>query len=315
MHEKQNLPVTNGHNVSQSPPPEAASPSLLANSPYELIHRSLQPINTAMRCGLFLMTYEMAAYILEHLNHPNNRNKKIHRIEVYKADMLAKMWLVCHQGIAFSDEGWLIDGQNRLQAIVDAKVNVPMLVFFDVPKEAMRILDSGVPRNLFDAVRVGGDLDITPRHIPTAKRMIMSIGAHLNGISGQHVLDFLDEHREAIDFAVHAFASPEPQITVAAVHGVVARAFYTQNLDRLSKFCVQLRTGMPENPEEDQAAIGLRNLLKREGCNNGGQATASAYRKIERCLVAFMAKEKLSNIYEVKTEQFPLPIEMIKPTK
>ena len=41
----------------------------------------------------------------------------------------------------------------------------------------------------------------------------------------------------------------------------MASAHYSANIDRLTVFCAILNNGMPQNPEQDSAAILLRNYL------------------------------------------------------
>ena len=60
-----------------------------------------------------------------------------------------------HQGIAFSVEGILMDGQHRLQAISEMKdVSFPMLVSRGLPPNAFMTMDIGVVRNDADALQI-----------------------------------------------------------------------------------------------------------------------------------------------------------------
>ena len=61
-------------------------------------------------------------------NHPSNRPVAWRRVEAFANDMRMGAWKLTHQGICFDAEGYLIDGQHRLQAVVNADVAVPMLV-------------------------------------------------------------------------------------------------------------------------------------------------------------------------------------------
>ena len=59
-------------------------------------------------------------------------------------------WVTTHQGIAFAENGKLLDGQHRLEAIVLANKPVKMMVAINVPDDAFKVLDSGVKRTLAD---------------------------------------------------------------------------------------------------------------------------------------------------------------------
>lgn len=61
-------------------------------------------------------------------NHPQNRPVAWRRVDAFANDMRAGAWKLTHQGICFDANGYLIDGQHRLQAVVLAQVTIPMMV-------------------------------------------------------------------------------------------------------------------------------------------------------------------------------------------
>lgn len=288
--------------------PDTLLSSQQGSSLLDDMRAQLKLVQTGISCGFYLMTPEFAGRILESMNHPHNRRKKSFKIAMMKDDMQSGLWRISHQGIAFNVDGWLVDGQNRLQAVVDSGVSITMLVFFDVPNDSMRVFDTGTTRLVQDAARISGDLETSNLHVAICKRMMAGIRQN-TPLSNQHNLELIEKHKEAISFAIAAFGGKEKKITTAPIYGMVARAWYTQNRDRLTAFCQQLRTGMPDTPAEDQAAVVLRNWLI--GTNSTGRygayATILVYKKAERALVAFLAKQKIQKLYEVQTEQFPLP--------
>ena len=110
------------------------------------------------------VTPELAAEILSKLEKSqtegtfrqrNARDRAIHR---YAQDMKAGKWILTHQGIAFDDKERLIDGQNRLWAVVRSKVTVLMTVTTGVPHNgkltAMDVIDIGSPRTVAQAFQV-----------------------------------------------------------------------------------------------------------------------------------------------------------------
>lgn len=80
-------------------------------------------------------------------NHEDNRAVVWHRVEAFANDMRAGAWKLTHQGVAFDEEGRLIDGQHRLQAVVHAGVTVRMLVLRGVGEFGDPI-DCGRPRSI-----------------------------------------------------------------------------------------------------------------------------------------------------------------------
>lgn len=63
----------------------------------------------------------------------HNRPKSHDRIELYARDMKRGQWVINHQGIAFDENGDLLDGQTRLEAVVLAGVAVDMMVTTGLP--------------------------------------------------------------------------------------------------------------------------------------------------------------------------------------
>lgn len=71
----------------------------------------------------------------------HNRNVSDQVVASYARDMRLGRWVLNHQGIAFDNEGNLMDGQHRLLAIIQSGVTVQLLVTFGLPK--VQINDKG----------------------------------------------------------------------------------------------------------------------------------------------------------------------------
>lgn len=82
----------------------------------------------------------------------NNGNRKLRGWWVSALAEAIKRgeWIASHQGIAFTENGRLIDGQHRLSAIVSANIPVEMLVVRGVPENAFKVIDAGVKRSISD---------------------------------------------------------------------------------------------------------------------------------------------------------------------
>lgn len=81
------------------------------------------------------------------LRHQGNRKASPGRVSRYATEMEQGWWTTTHQGIAFDEEGLLIDGQNRLMGVVQSGVTVTMLVSRGVPRETFYLLDQGMARS------------------------------------------------------------------------------------------------------------------------------------------------------------------------
>lgn len=85
-------------------------------------------------------------------------NRRLSRATVrrYAADMASGGWHFNLETIKFDPEGKLIDGQHRLQAIVDSGTEQPLAVLRNVPHDAIYNLDTGRRRTNADFLSIQG---------------------------------------------------------------------------------------------------------------------------------------------------------------
>jgi hypothetical protein len=93
-------------------------------------------------------------------NAENNRRPKWSKIPGYARDMKHGDWNSdSGETIKFDTAGTLIDGQNRLMAVILADVPIEFDVAYNVPTEAMQVIDSGASRGAGDSMRIAGATD------------------------------------------------------------------------------------------------------------------------------------------------------------
>lgn len=85
-----------------------------------------------------------------------NRREKPSKIESFARDMQAGRWAVTGEAIKFSTDGALLDGQNRLRAVIVSGATVPMFVVRGIQSSAQEVMDSGTPRSTADALHLRG---------------------------------------------------------------------------------------------------------------------------------------------------------------
>lgn len=87
----------------------------------------------------------------------NNRNPRTYGITAYATDMANGNWGLTPDAIAFNEDGILINGQHRLNAIVKSGVTINAFVVFGFPmsKKDFLNLDNGVKRTFRDMIRTG----------------------------------------------------------------------------------------------------------------------------------------------------------------
>lgn len=94
------------------------------------------------------VTPQMAAVMLEH--NDRNRGLRTSVVKRYAADMKAGKWQLTMTPVIFSKDR-LIDGQHRLEAVVQSGATVKLMLAFGAPDEAFYVIDRG-------ATRTGGDI-------------------------------------------------------------------------------------------------------------------------------------------------------------
>ena len=180
----------------------------------------------------------------------NYFNRKISEemVERFCRAMLAGDWRLTHQGIAFDRHGLLVDGQNRLEAVCRSGQTIRMHVFVDQTIANHETIDCGKIRSNLDVIRLEQrDSRITTQHLATLRAMLAGrLCARLNLSSKEIDLEYR-HHYSALQFAIdHLAPAYSRQINDPTVRGVVARAYYHVNEDKLKSFCGWLCT--PSNP-------------------------------------------------------------------
>lgn len=89
-------------------------------------------------------------------NVDHNRLPKRSKIPNFARDMKNGNWMDTGETIKFDTAGRLIDGQNRLLAVIEADVAVLFDVAYDVPPESMQVMDTGSSRTFGDVLAVTG---------------------------------------------------------------------------------------------------------------------------------------------------------------
>lgn len=85
----------------------------------------------------------------------NTHNRNIRRgvVDGIKAALCRGEYVMSHQGIAFTEDNVLADGQHRLTAISELESgSFPMLVTTGLSKEAFKVMDIGLKRSAADAL-------------------------------------------------------------------------------------------------------------------------------------------------------------------
>lgn len=249
-----------------------------------------------------------------------NRRISQRRVGLYASVMKRGDWMLTNQGIAIDEFGMLIDGQHRLNAIVEADVPVELLVIRAAPNRSQLVPDQGLKRQPHDQVGLREGWEVTPMHIAVAKCIVMSIGGPGSSVRKDTTVDiqlmdrFYVRHHKAIEFAVAQFnfRATIKGVTIAPVIAPVARAHYTEDSNKLVRFCEVVATGMADH-KNDAPAVVLRNWLiagrDKALSARSGKDRFAIYKKTELALKAFIDGESIQRLgsMSLDAELFSIP--------
>lgn len=217
-------------------------------------------------------------------------------------------WVMTHQGIAFGAgeyENRLVDGLHRITAIGNCTRTVPVMATWGLPMSALKGVDLGKPRTVADIVNVTEKVPyrVTKVMEAVARSMVQDFtGSAQDRVSAANLQSVILQHIEALEFTrVNSGGS-----ILACVQGPVARAWYTEDVERLAEFLKIVKAGTSTRPE-DQAAAKLALHLARVRGSLSSTERSQIYRKTESALRNFLRGREIVQLSEVKTEQFPIP--------
>ncbi len=122
----------------------------------EALNLNFESTDTSLQIKSVVITPKMAKEILA-TNHEKNRKIKPQVVQSYKRQMEKGLWRTnTGEGIKISDSQKLINGQHRLEAIIEFGKPVEMLIFYGIPEESMTCIDDGIKRSLTDAMMING---------------------------------------------------------------------------------------------------------------------------------------------------------------
>ena len=146
-----------------------------------------------MQTSIEIITPEVACRYLN-LNISTNRKLKYSNIKFLVDELKGGRWRLTHQGIAFNKDGFLIDGQNRLSAIVDSGISAQMMVSRGVENEAFKVMDNGVKRSFAESTGIQKNVvEIIPKIINLMDGASTTKRAHR--ISSIEISEFYEKNK------------------------------------------------------------------------------------------------------------------------
>lgn len=141
------------------------------------------------------ITPEMASDLLDANRH--NRNMRASRVAHLAELMRRGEWVLNGETIKIAEDGTLLDGQHRLQAVVEAGVEIETMVMRDLPMAVQDTVDTGRKRRLADVLTIERRSD--PQALAAALSMLHRLRtgtrvdySHSGAPSPQQALDLLE---------------------------------------------------------------------------------------------------------------------------
>ena len=103
---------------------------------------------SSLKVESVVITPDVARQMLE--RNTGNRNIRPAHVKSLAGAMSRGEWEVSHQGIAFGDDGKLVDGQHRLAAVIASGVSIKTVVFYGLSGSSFAVMDQGKPRSVAD---------------------------------------------------------------------------------------------------------------------------------------------------------------------
>lgn len=214
-----------------------------------------------------LITPKLAAEMLEK-NTGNFRKPIPASIRKYGIALREGKWQFNGETIKIAIDGTVLDGQNRLYAIVETGISMPCIVVYGLPPERAMTMDTGKPRAIQDWIRHAG---IKNANAVTAIGRMCCVYANgmwpLQGfqssrISDDEIIKFIETHNSELQGAYSLAARCKTIIHGATLGSIMMVAVEFGNPEEnhlCSWFCESLSKGVGLGASEP--VLHLRNRL------------------------------------------------------
>jgi len=228
------------------------------------------------------ITPAMAVEILKFNN--DNRNIRKTRVLGITEQLNRKQWQVTGEAIKFAVDGSLLDGQHRLTGCVESgKTMKQQLIVTGLAKEAFTVLDSGLKRNIGDALNKIGYA--SSGHIAPVARLVQVLEAGLNPfnsaemtelVTKQDIVNYAKKYAEELDWAIRIirpiYDGQKLGNRTAWTALVLMALGAGHNKELIETFVTKMATG--EGMNADSPILALRNFLIRRTPSVAGTKAA-----------------------------------------
>lgn len=258
---------------------------------------------------LVWMTPDLARQWLK--KNVNNRNISDLQIRKLKESIRDDGYKLTHQGLAFCEDGTLIDGQHRLTVIISLDISCWVWVVFNVPNSSKSNIDHKFrPRSTVVNLKYDGFV-VSSRMTAAATAAMEGVrfGLVKQGHSLGSLKKFIEDYREPLQFTIDNLKGRS--VDLQWVRGVLCRAYISGcDKERLQLFCELLSFGTSEklNAATDSSVLRLKNwIVESKKLRASSTGRREAYAKTQNALRSFLNFENVHKLYACYDELFPCP--------
>lgn len=209
------------------------------------------------------ITPAAAEVILTRCNRGNRAIRSL-RVRQYADTMADGRWKLTSQGLSFSRQGQLNNGQHRLHAIIAAGRPIPMTVSFGEDRDVFDVLDAGGMRGASDTLHVGGYKNTSLLAAAARLLMIIEVNPTANASFANDVVkNWVDLHSD-----LEAYTTPGGTIgkRLKTSPAAITAASYlidtqSEHARRFSNFTAHLADGIGLSNKRDPILVLRDNLM------------------------------------------------------
>lgn len=225
-----------------------------------------------MQITIETITPEIAASMLA--TNRNNRSINIKHVRFLTAQIQSGYFMLTGDTIKISKEGFLIDGQHRLTAIVNSNIAVPCAIARNVDREAFEVIDTGKNRAASDVLAISGynhgnNRAAIARNVITHRsgndvkmaKGSASSDANRDAVSNKKILDFVENNDldAYIDFG--RIANSKSRLLSLTEYATYCFLFSEKSPSEAVEFLTKVSSGA--GLKEGDPALILRRVLER----------------------------------------------------
>lgn len=248
-------------------------------------------------------------------NNDGNRHISEQTVKGYVMAMRRGEWILTGDPIKFSPEGRLLDGQHRLQAVIEYDKPVQFHIAENVPDEAFTVIDTGKNRTAGDVVSTKGYKYATVL-AAAAKGILLfakgyydiSGGTRRFGITNTQIFEWIEKHPDVHEIAKYTQSVAHSFRYIS--HADLTMLYcmlYKKNQVKCEEFFEKYRTGI-DLKEKDPVRILREKLIRDSGLLRGKFSKRDKLALFIRAWNYTVTGNTVSNFSLEKNYKFPKPL-------